>query len=152
MSVAPNHRDSHPGGPHDSGAATRSTRVQSVDRAVALLRAVAAASGPSATVTALAESCGLNRATAWRILMTLEAQGMVVGDRESGRYSIGFGVIELAASAGVDAVVQAAGFTVDVVDTVGAGDAFVAGYLSGLVHGLDVSERLLRANACGAML
>ena len=26
-----------------------------------------------------------------------------------------------------DAVVQAAGFTVDVVDTVGAGDAFVAG-------------------------
>jgi DNA-binding IclR family transcriptional regulator len=40
--------------------------------------------------------------------MTLEAQGMVIGDRDTGRYSIGFGVIELAASAGVDAVVQAA--------------------------------------------
>jgi 2-dehydro-3-deoxygluconokinase len=51
-----------------------------------------------------------------------------------------------------DAVVQAAGFTVDVVDTVGAGDAFVAGYLSGKVQGLNVPGRLQRANACGAML
>lgn len=44
------------------------------------------------------------------------------------------------------------GFTVDVVDTVGAGDAFVAGYLSGLLDELDVPGRLHRANACGAML
>jgi 2-dehydro-3-deoxygluconokinase len=51
-----------------------------------------------------------------------------------------------------DAVVEGAGFTVDVVDTVGAGDAFVAGYLSGLVQGIDVRARLHRANACGAML
>jgi 2-dehydro-3-deoxygluconokinase len=51
-----------------------------------------------------------------------------------------------------EAVVEGAGFTVDVVDTVGAGDAFVAGYLSGLVQGIDVQARLHRANACGAML
>lgn len=51
-----------------------------------------------------------------------------------------------------DAVVEGAGFTVEVVDTVGAGDAFVAGYLSGLVQGIDVQARLHRANACGAML
>ena len=38
----------------------------------ALLRAVAAASGPAATATALAETVGLNRTTAWRILSTLE--------------------------------------------------------------------------------
>jgi DNA-binding IclR family transcriptional regulator len=86
----------------------RSTRVQSVDRAVALLRAVAAASGASATVTGLAATCGLNRATAWRMLTTLEANGMVVADRETGRFRIGFGVVELAGSAGVDALVQAA--------------------------------------------
>jgi len=49
-------------------------------------------------------------------------------------------------------VVDSPGFTVDVVDTVGAGDAFVAGYLSGLLHELDVPGRLHRANACGAML
>jgi DNA-binding IclR family transcriptional regulator len=86
---------------------TRSTRVQSVDRAVALMRAVAAASGSNATVTTLAAACGLNRATAWRILTTLEAHGMVVADRETGRFRIGFGVVELAGAAGVDALVRA---------------------------------------------
>jgi DNA-binding IclR family transcriptional regulator len=91
-----------------AGGAARSTRVQSVDRAVALLRAVAAASGPDATVTALATACGLNRATAWRLLTTLEAHGMVVADRETGRYRIGFGVVELAGSAGVEALVLSA--------------------------------------------
>jgi 2-dehydro-3-deoxygluconokinase len=49
-------------------------------------------------------------------------------------------------------VVDSPGFTVDVVDTVGAGDAFVAGYLSGLLDELDVPGRLHRANACGARL
>lgn len=48
------------------------------------------------------------------------------------------------------ALVEAPGLVVDVVDTVGAGDAFVAGYLSGLLEDLDVAERLARANACGA--
>jgi DNA-binding IclR family transcriptional regulator len=86
----------------------RSGRVQSVDRAVALLRAVAAASGAGATVTELAATCELNRATAWRILMTLESQGMVIADRPTGRYRIGFGVVELAGSAGVDTLVQTA--------------------------------------------
>ena len=36
-------------------------------------------------------------------------------------------------------------------DTVGAGDAFVAGYLSALLDGLDVPARLARGNACGAL-
>lgn len=103
MTVAARTGDASPAGP-----AGRSARVQSVDRAVALLRAVAAASGAGATVTALAATCELNRATAWRILMTLEAHGMVVADRQTGRYRIGFGIVELAGSAGVDALVQAA--------------------------------------------
>lgn len=45
----------------------------------------------------------------------------------------------------------AGGFAIDPVDTVGAGDAFVAGYLSGMLSGLDVEATLRRANACGAM-
>ncbi|GAA1726165.1 sugar kinase [Brachybacterium phenoliresistens] len=44
------------------------------------------------------------------------------------------------------------GFTVPVVDTVGAGDAFVAGYLAARLAGADPAERLLRGNAHGALL
>nr|WP_017202890.1 sugar kinase [Microbacterium barkeri] len=44
-----------------------------------------------------------------------------------------------------------AGFRVDVVDTVGAGDAFVAGYLSAMLEHLSAEETLRRANACGAV-
>ena len=56
------------------------------------------------------------------------------------------------AAALVDAQLhEAAGHRVDVVDTVGAGDAFVAGYLSARLDGQDVAARLERANACGAL-
>ncbi|KHF44737.1 sugar kinase [Saccharomonospora viridis] len=51
-----------------------------------------------------------------------------------------------------DSVVHAPGHRIEVVDTVGAGDAFVAGYLSGDVQGWSVEEKLVRANACGALL
>ena len=77
-----------------------STSVQSVERAAALLRAVAAASGPSATATALAATVGLNRTTTWRILATLEQQRLVSLDRATGSYSLGFGLIDLAGQAG----------------------------------------------------
>src|SRR5699024_3451253 len=46
---------------------------------------------------------------------------------------------------------EAPAHRVEVLDTVGAGDAFVAGYLSAQLEGLDVPARLRRANACGAL-
>lgn len=46
--------------------------------------------------------------------------------------------------------VSALARNVAVVDVVGAGDAFVAGYLSGLLDGIDVEDRLYRATATGA--
>jgi 2-dehydro-3-deoxygluconokinase len=39
---------------------------------------------------------------------------------------------------------------VPVIDVIGAGDAFTAGYLSGRIEGLDPRDRLERANALGA--
>jgi IclR family acetate operon transcriptional repressor len=77
-------------------------RVQSVDRAAALLRAVAASVGPQAGVRELAATTGLNRATAWRILRTLEAQGMVHRDPRTREYTIGTTVVDLARSAPKD--------------------------------------------------
>ena len=54
-------------------------RIQAVDRAIVLLKAVAASTTPP-TVLELARRCGINRATAWRLLRTLEHHGLV--DRE----------------------------------------------------------------------
>jgi 2-dehydro-3-deoxygluconokinase len=47
-------------------------------------------------------------------------------------------------------VSERAGYSVNVVDTVGAGDAFVAGFLSGWLRGWSTGECLDMANACGA--
>lgn len=43
------------------------------------------------------------------------------------------------------------GVRIDPLDTVGAGDAFVAGYLSGMLADLGVAGALRRANVCGAL-
>jgi 2-dehydro-3-deoxygluconokinase len=47
-------------------------------------------------------------------------------------------------------VTERPAFPVDVVDTVGAGDAFVAGFLSGRLRGWGLGDTLALANACGA--
>ena len=64
-------------------------RIQSVDRAIDLLLAIAAADPADAGVPALAKACGLNRATAWRLLKTLQARRLVTVDeanRERSRF------------------------------------------------------------------
>lgn len=45
---------------------------------------------------------------------------------------------------------EAPGFKIELASPIGAGDAFVAGYLSGLIDGLSLRERLVRGNATGA--
>ena len=85
--------------------ADRMPRVQSVDRAMVLLRAVADAVPGDSTAARLAETCGLNRATAWRILHTLEAHQVVSCDRVTGRWSVGVTLVDMAQSAGTDAII-----------------------------------------------
>ena len=67
-------------------------RIQSIDRAAELLEAIAAAPEPE-TAPALADACGLNRSTAWRILATLEHHGLVERDPDTNRYRLGFAVL-----------------------------------------------------------
>jgi DNA-binding IclR family transcriptional regulator len=83
----------------------RSGRVQSVDRAVALLRAVADAAPDGAPVAVLASATGLNRATAWRLLVTLEDNGLLERD-SANRYVLGPGMARLAGAAPVDGIVR----------------------------------------------
>lgn len=81
-------------------------RVQSVDRAVHLLQAVAGAGSAGAGTVALGEACGLNRATAWRILSTLESHGLVTCDRSTNDWTIGSGLVEIVRDSGLDAVLR----------------------------------------------
>lgn len=83
-----------------------SGRVQSVDRALRLLDGVALAAPSGATVAALAEQSGINRATAWRLLSTLEANGLVERDPSTNRYKIGLALIRMSAAAGYDGLVR----------------------------------------------
>ena len=81
-------------------------RVQSVQRAIALLDAIAVGPPAGQTVAELAQACRINRATAWRLLATLEAQAAVERDPVTSRYQIGYLVTRLAAASGVDGLVR----------------------------------------------
>lgn len=48
--------------------------------------------------------------------------------------------------------IRAPGFAVEVVNSAGAGDGFLAGFLSGWLRGADLAECARRANALGAMV
>ena len=76
---------------------SRDTTVQSVDRAVSILQALARRG--SAGVTEIAGEVRVHKATAFRLLHTLEARGLVEQDGERGRYRLGHTVVQLAAGA-----------------------------------------------------
>jgi DNA-binding IclR family transcriptional regulator len=81
-------------------------RVQSVDRALTLLDAVASTAGRGETAAVLAARCDINRATAWRLLGTLEAHGLVERDPSTSRYKLGFALVRMSAAAGYDGLVR----------------------------------------------
>jgi len=87
--------------------AVRPRTIQSVDRAAALLNEIADSVRPP-SVAELAESCGLNRSTVWRLLDTLDRNGLVERDHVSQRYSVGHAFLRIAASAAYDPLVRRA--------------------------------------------
>ncbi|MGO9884563.1 MAG: IclR family transcriptional regulator [Solirubrobacteraceae bacterium] len=82
-----------------------SRRIQAVDRAAALLKAAAEAPKPQ-TLAELADATGLNRSTAWRLLLTLEHHGLVDRDPDGGRYVLGHQIARLAMRDGSRALVR----------------------------------------------
>lgn len=67
---------------------------QSVQKAITLLRATAAADGPS--VSALARAAGLPRATALRLIQTMEGEGFLLRVPEADRVLLGPELVRLA--------------------------------------------------------
>ncbi len=93
--------------PQIAPTAARSRTIQSVDRAALLLKAIADSRRPP-TVVELAAECGLNRSTAWRLLATLDAHGLIERDPVSQRYSLGYAFLRIAAGAELDPLVRRA--------------------------------------------
>jgi DNA-binding IclR family transcriptional regulator len=95
-----------PDGDESPAEATPSGLVQSVDRALKLLDVVAAAAPRGETVAVLAARAQINRATAWRLLGTLEAHGIVERDPATNRYTLGLALIRMSTAAGYDGLVR----------------------------------------------
>lgn len=74
-------------------------RVQSVERAVSILQFLAR-NGWSG-VTEVGDELGVHKSTAFRLLSTLEARGMVEQHVDSGKYHLGFGLVHLARAVAV---------------------------------------------------
>jgi DNA-binding IclR family transcriptional regulator len=87
-------------------ATGRSRTVQSVDRAVGLLRAIAEANGPT-SLGELSQRCELERPTAWRLLMTLEVNGLIE-KVEPSRYRLTAGWMGLVQHHAIDSLVRLA--------------------------------------------
>ncbi|MDH6626056.1 DNA-binding IclR family transcriptional regulator [Streptomyces sp. LBL] len=85
-----------------------SGKVQSLERAITLLQATADSAPDGDTASRLAARCGLNRATAWRLLSTLEQFGLVERSPVTNRYTIGFTVARMASAAGFDGLIRRA--------------------------------------------
>ena len=72
-------------------------RIQSVDRAARILEALA--SGPRRLgVSEISDRLGLPRPTVHGLLQTLQAHGFVEQDRDSDKYQLGAGLLQLGAS------------------------------------------------------
>jgi DNA-binding IclR family transcriptional regulator len=106
--------DQGDGAPRERG---QSGRVQSLERAIALLYAVADSSPEGEPVASLAAKCGLNRATAWRLLATMEQHALVERDPATNRYAVGFAIARMATAAGIDGLVRRAHSVIERVST-----------------------------------
>src|SRR5213076_1650777 len=79
---------------NNESSETRRTSIQSIDRATAILKALA--SGPRRLgVSELADRLGLSRPTVHGLLQTLQAHGFVEQDRDSDKYQLGAGLLQL---------------------------------------------------------
>lgn len=85
-----------------------------------------------------------------------EREELVAAARDLVAEGVGVVVVKVGAAGSfavtADGIYEAAGFPVDVVNTLGAGDGFAAGYCSGLLKGWDLERCLRRGNAVGAIV
>ncbi|MGH3095920.1 MAG: IclR family transcriptional regulator [Streptosporangiales bacterium] len=91
----------------EAGVPGQHKLVQSVERALTMLEEIAASEEPP-TASEVARRAGVNRATAWRLLTTLEHFHLVERLPLDGRYRVGYGATRIAAASGADALIRRA--------------------------------------------
>jgi len=96
------------------------------------------AGGSTDTITALKKIRQLSRAT---IVLKLGAQGCTVLDGSNGRIPDN-----------TNEFIVHTGVLVDVMNVLGAGDAFISGFLNGWIRGESAKKCCDYANACGALV
>lgn len=69
--------------------ASKVSGAQSIERAMALMGWIAANHAQGASLRQLVEASGLDRTTAWRIVSSLQEQGLVNKDAHTGHYHLG---------------------------------------------------------------
>jgi IclR family transcriptional regulator, acetate operon repressor len=81
----------------DAGSGDERYRLQSVDRALDALEALAAAGQSGLTLTEVADGLSVSKSTAFSLLYTLVARGYAAesGDRRSRRYRLGMALAKL---------------------------------------------------------
>lgn len=79
--------------------------IQVIDRATALLRAIVARPG-ELNVQDLSSACDLNRTTAWRILSSLQHNGLVYRDPRTQRYRPGVDLARLGEAADIGPLIR----------------------------------------------
>ena len=83
--------------PNATAKSRRRATIQSVERAARILKVLA--SGPRRLgVSEIADRLGLTRPTVHGLLQTLQAQGFVEQDRNSDKYQLGAGLLQLGTS------------------------------------------------------
>lgn len=75
-----------------------STILGTLDKGLHVLLVLSTAPKAGLAPAALADQVGMHRTTLFRILTTLQSRGFVVRSEASGRYQLGLGVLQLAAS------------------------------------------------------
>src|SRR3954454_7369736 len=83
--------------PNDKSSTTKRGGIQSIDRAARILKVLA--SGPRRLgVTEIAQRLELAPPTVHGLLQTLQVHGFVEQDRDSGKYQLGAGLLQLGSS------------------------------------------------------
>lgn len=99
-------------------------RVQAVERALKLLMTIAKSDTPP-TVQEMALKSGVNRATAWRLLNTLEFFSLIQKNERSGTYKLGLGAWQLFSTSNLDEFVKNSKKVLQDVVTKTGGTAFL---------------------------